>query len=76
MAGEYWGSGSPTECCIPTRFSSCVRILGLSLSLRLRSTARCKALVEVMNDVVDMLEAYREPDHVFRHAGVDAFLFG
>lgn len=50
-------------------------IFGISLGAGPRSIASRKALVEVVDDVVDVLQADRDSDHIFSHAGIDALLF-
>jgi hypothetical protein len=53
-----------------------LRIVWVSLGIRPDSSADREALLEVVNDVIDVFEADRKSNHVFCHAGVDAFLFG
>jgi hypothetical protein len=60
------GSGSPTETsigfCRPFHF----RVLFLSFGIRLSCAACLEALIEVVDDIVDVLDADADSNHVGR----------
>jgi hypothetical protein len=72
---EYAKSGSPTEFCSTACLPSLLRILWLCLGVVLRRTAGRKALFEVVDDVVNVLDSDGDANHVFCHSRVETLLF-
>ena len=52
-----------------------VLVLLVRLAVRLGALARGKALLEVVDDVVDVLGADADPDQVLCYAGINSLLF-
>ena len=66
--------GSPTQLRLSFRRARLVLVTLLSLCVRLHCLARCKRLLEVMNDIVDVFRTNRDTDQVLCYTTVALFL--